>query len=99
MILLYTTFPNEKVAREICSQLVNKDLVKCVNIINNGFSIYKWEGKFAEEAEVYAYLKTTAEKFAETEDFIKKNHPYTTPCLLEIKLNHISPEYKEWVES
>jgi periplasmic divalent cation tolerance protein len=99
MIVLYTTFPSIEVASSICKELVEKDIIKCANIHHAGTSIYKWENKMHSESEVFAYLKTMKDRIGDIEEIFKQLHPYDNPCLFEIKLDYIRPEFKDWIES
>lgn len=99
MIVLYTTFPSQDIAHTICEAMVEKNIIKCANIFASGTSMYKWKGKIHKESETYAYLKTTSDRIDDIEEYFKLNHPYDNPCLFELKLNYIKPEFKDWLES
>lgn len=99
MIVLYTTFPNLEVATKICNALVEKDIIKCANIFGGGTSVYKWKGKLETASEVYAYLKTLKNRIDDIEEHFKEQHPYDNPCLIELQLNYIRPEFRDWVEN
>ena len=45
MVLIYTTFKDNKEANKISKGLIEANLAKCVNLFQNGISIYKWKNK------------------------------------------------------
>ena len=46
------TCPSPEVAEEIASQLVEEQLVACVNVLPSITSIYRWQDKVEKEEEV-----------------------------------------------
>ncbi len=98
MLLVYTTCPNIKNAKEIAKKLVERRLAACVNIIKIEQSIYKWKGKIVEEGEFLLIIKTTESKYNATEAEIKRLHEYELPEVLAVKADKGSKEYISWVE-
>jgi periplasmic divalent cation tolerance protein len=43
--MVHITCPDLEAARALASDLVEKDLCACVNIVNGIESVYKWDGK------------------------------------------------------
>lgn len=95
MILIYTTTPNEKEAKEIANDLLKKKLIACANLFPIQ-SVYPWKEEIAEDKECALILKTTEELFEKTKKEIKKLHSYEIPCI--IKLNaEPNQEYHQWL--
>lgn len=99
IILLYTTFPDQKTAEKICHQLVESRVVACANILSPIKSVYWWKGKIENSNEVPAILKTKSALYAQLLDRLQALHPYEVPCLIEIPTDRINPAYSQWLRS
>jgi len=95
-IILYVTYPNQKTAKTISSQLLKQKLIACVNYlpIESGFS---WNGKVKNSKEVVALLKTKTENWRKVKKEIEKLHPYDIPCIIKMEVE-ANKEYVRWVE-
>lgn len=96
MIIVYSTFPNRKKAKEIAKKLVERKLAGCVNVFPIE-AIYSWKGKTEEGREFAAVIKTRKQRFKQVEDLILKNHPDDTPCVLEIPVGRVAAKYLSWL--
>lgn len=96
MIFIYSTFPTKTKAKEIGRKLVEKKLTACVNIFAID-SIYSFKKKVVRDKEFVAIIKTKKRNFRKIEKFILKNHPYTTPCILEIPIGRVTKKYRDWL--
>lgn len=97
VVFLYVPCPTEEKAKELARQLLEKRLVACANVWPVG-SIYRWEGKVAEEKEWILLVKTTEEKEAAVRQELEKIHPYTVPCIASWPAG-INEKYRKWVEN
>ncbi len=99
MIIVFVTFPDILIAREISQMLVESRLVACANIFPAHESLYLWEGEMASESEVAALYKSTAEAFSAIEAVVKAAHPYDVPCVAswDIKQGHAA--FLQWVDA
>jgi periplasmic divalent cation tolerance protein len=95
--IYYVTAPNIEIAKDLSHKIIEQNLAACANIFPGINSIYKWEGKVCEEMEVVIILKSTSAKKGSLFDFINQNHPYETPCILEIKIDNGNAKYLEWL--
>lgn len=95
--LILTNFPNLDQARQIGTQLVEKQLVACVNILSPCESIYRWKGQVCRENEIPAILKTRSSALGELESVFLELHPYEVPEFLVISPDGGSEAYLEWV--
>lgn len=59
-------------------------------------SIYWWENEAKEDAEAVLFIKTNEPKMAEIEEFLRKNHSYSTPFIGGVHIDRINQEYREW---
>jgi len=94
---LYSTYSSVDAAVAAARTAVDKKLAACVNIYPLMKSIYVWEGKREETAEVAAFFKTrrslvetlTAELWAE--------HSYSLPCFVVLPVEGANTDYIAWV--
>ena len=98
-IIIYTTFETDKQATDIGRALVEQGLAACVNILPNMRSIYKWEGKTQDAAEVVMLIKAKKDNYQQVEAEIKKLHSYQNPCVIAWDITHGSKEYLDWLGS
>lgn len=96
-IMVLMTAPNGDVAAQIARPLVEEGLVACVNIVPGLRSMYRWEGKLCDEAEVLCLCKTRASLFEMVRDRIASLHPYSVPEIIAVPLVQGSTAYLDWV--
>jgi periplasmic divalent cation tolerance protein len=96
-LLVLCTFPNADEARQIGTQLVELQVAACVNLLPQIESIYRWEGAIKSEPEVLALIKTTVNNYREVEARIQALHPYQTPEIIGVPINHGSSAYLGWI--
>jgi periplasmic divalent cation tolerance protein len=60
-------------------------------------SVYRWEGKIAEEREFLLIIKSTRELFPEIKAEISKIHSYHTPEIICLPVIDGSRNYLQWV--
>jgi len=94
---IYMTAGSLEEARRIGRELVSAKLAACVNILPQMQSIYVWEGKLQEEAEVVMIAKTTAARTAELMAKVKSLHSYTVPCVVSLAVEDGHPPFLEWI--
>jgi len=97
VLVVFCTFPGEKEARQIGAALVEKQVAACVNVLPGVTSIYRWEGKVLEDAEVLAMIKTTRAAYGELEAAILELHPYDVPEVIALPVEAGSAAYLKWV--
>jgi periplasmic divalent cation tolerance protein len=97
IIVVLMTAPNGDVAAQIARPLIEEGLVACVNIVPGLRSIYRWEGKLCDEAEVLCLCKTRASLFEMVRDRIASLHPYSVPEIIAVPLAQGSAAYLAWV--
>jgi len=95
--VLLMTAPDQEKAAEIARALVTEGLIACANVVPKIRSIYRWEGKVCDEAEVLVIMKAPRAKFEALSQRVRGLHPYTTPELIELDVTRGLPSYLEWV--
>lgn len=94
---VYITVPTKEEALDISRKLVSLKLAACVNIIDNVTSVYNWDGKMQEDAEVVILAKTRRGLFDELFSEVKAIHSYENPCIVAFPIAVSSAEYAGWV--
>ena len=94
---IYITTKDEDEAKRIGKALVNERLAACVNI-HPIESIYRWEGRIQEEAEVAMFVKTKAKLVDEVIKRVKELHSYEVPCIVALSIEKGYPDYLKWIE-
>lgn len=93
------TAPDEAKAAEIARALLDERMIACANILPRVRSLYRWQGKVHDDAEVLVLMKAPASEFKALEARVKSLHPYQTPELLQFEVSDGLPEYVKWVLS
>jgi periplasmic divalent cation tolerance protein len=95
--IFFVTVPNYEEGRKIATYLVEKQVVACVNIIQNVVSIYRWKEKVEESNEALLIIKTMEKNNEELINAIKKLHSYEIPECIGFKIEKGSPQYLKWL--
>ncbi len=96
-IIIMVTAASRRECRKIARHLVAARLAACVNITPPIESIYRWEGKIADEKEFLMLIKSTRELFPEIKLEIAKLHSYHTPEIICLPILDGSRNYLQWV--
>ncbi|MEW6601255.1 MAG: divalent-cation tolerance protein CutA [Nitrospirota bacterium] len=96
-IVIFITSPNEDEAARIARSLVEAGLAACANIIRNIRSIYTWQGKIQDDAEVLMVVKTKRGLFNEVADMVKRLHSYDVPEIIALPITDGSQDYLDWL--
>jgi periplasmic divalent cation tolerance protein len=95
-IIIISTYPNKKSITKIANELVQNNVVACVNIAKIS-SIYSWQGKIENASEYLALFKTTQKNKKSLKEKIKATHPYEIPEIAEINIASINQSYLKWI--
>ncbi|MGH8273779.1 MAG: divalent-cation tolerance protein CutA [Gammaproteobacteria bacterium] len=96
--VVLTTAPDEAVAADLARMLVEQRLAACVTRFSGAISLYRWQGKVAEEVEVQLLVKTTRSRLAEVTSALAACHPYDEPEVIVLDAAGGSPGYLGWIE-
>jgi periplasmic divalent cation tolerance protein len=94
---VYMTTGSLEEARRIGRELVSARLAACVNILPQMNSIYAWEGKLNEDAEVVLIAKTTAACVPALMARVKSLHSYSVPCIVSLAVEDGHPPFLDWI--
>jgi periplasmic divalent cation tolerance protein len=76
---------------------VEQRLAACVNILPQIRSIYRWQGKVEDAAEVLLVIKTTKSRFPAVRDAIRELHSYDVPECIAFPVSEGAPDYLKWL--
>lgn len=96
-IVLLSTAPTEAVALLVARTLVEEQLAACVNIVPAVRSIYRWQGKLQDDAELLLVIKTTPARQDQAVARLRQIHPYTCPEAIALPILGGNPAYLAWL--
>lgn len=97
--LVFCTTSTRSEALDIARALISKKLAACVNVIDEVYSIYEWEGEIEETKEHILVIKTVASLFDRLKMEIKALHSYELPEIIAIEIKDGSNRYLEWIKN
>jgi periplasmic divalent cation tolerance protein len=96
---VYMTAGSTAEAQKIGKTLVEERLAACVNILDNMQSIFRWENKIQQQAEVVLIAKTTDNRVAALMDRVKSLHSYDCPCIVSLPVSGGYPPFLDWIQT
>jgi periplasmic divalent cation tolerance protein len=97
-IVALTTLASAEEAVKLVQILLERRLIACGNILPGVRSLYRWEGKVADEREVIVLMKTKTSRFEALEMAFAELHPYKVPELLALPVAAGLHKYLEWID-
>ena len=98
-VIVLTTVGTTFDPQPLATQLVEKRLAACVNIIPQLHSVYRWQGKIERESEQLLLIKTVYERLDELKDALFAAHPYQVPEFVVLRPEELSDAYRAWLLS
>ena len=83
-------------AERLARGLVEADLAACVGRIDGLRSIYRWKGAIETAEEVQLIIKTAA-PFEAVRAWVRANHPYEVPEIIELAIAEADEDYAAWL--
>ena len=83
-IVVLTTVSSDDEAVRLVRTLLDRRLIACGTLLPGARSIYRWQGKIADEREVLVLLKTRSARLEPLQEAFKELHPYKVPELLAL---------------
>ncbi len=96
-LIVLTTLSTADEAATLIRALLDRRLVACGTMMPGARSMYRWEGKLADEQEVVVLLKTQSPRLAELQEAFAELHPYRVPELLALPVRAGNAPYLEWL--
>lgn len=98
-IVVMVTAPDMGVASRIAQALVEERLAACVNLFSGVRSIYRWEGKVADESETLMLIKTRQERFHALASRVRALHPYKVVEIIAVPITAGHDAYLRWIDA
>jgi periplasmic divalent cation tolerance protein len=96
-VVVLTTLASADDAVALVRALLDRRLVACGTVLPAGRSLYRWQGKIADEQEVVVVLKTTEARVPALESAFEQLHPYRVPELLALPVTAGLGRYLGWI--
>ncbi len=96
-VVLVTAGSREN-ASLIAGTLIEERLAACCNILPGLTSVYRWEGRVAEDEEVLLICKTRTEHFPQLERRVRDLHTYDVPEVIQLPVTAGSAPYLAWID-
>ena len=96
-VVVMTTVANPDEAVTLVRTLLDRRLIACGTILPAGRSLYRWEGKIADEQETVVLLKTRSARIETLQVAFGELHPYKVPELLALPVMAGSEKYLAWI--
>jgi periplasmic divalent cation tolerance protein len=94
--LVLTTWPADVSPEPLARALVEQRLAACVHVLDAGGSTYRWEGTVETARERQVMIKTTRQRLAAVDAYVRAIHPYAVPEWLVLDAG-ASADYAAWL--
>ncbi|MFL5574674.1 MAG: divalent-cation tolerance protein CutA [Gemmatimonadaceae bacterium] len=98
-VVVLTTVATPDEAVTLVRALLDRRLIACGTILPAARSLYRWEGKVADEQEVVVLLKTRETRVDSLAEAFRELHPYKVPELLALPVAAGAERYLGWIAS
>lgn len=96
-VVLLTTVASAEEAVALVRSLLERRLVACGTVLPAARSLYRWEGKVADEEEYVIILKSRAQRIRDIEAAFEELHPYRVPELVAVPVAAGLSRYLGWI--
>ena len=96
-IVVLSTVANPDEGAALIRALLDRRLIACGTMLPGARSIYRWEGRIADEPETVLLLKTRSAVLHALEAGFAELHPYKVPELLALAPTAGLEQYVAWI--
>ncbi len=96
-IIVLSTCASQQEAEKIAKLLVESRLAACVNILPGIRSVYHWQGKIQDEAEILLLIKSRRPLFEQLQKTLASVHSYEVPEIIAIPIVEGALSYLQWL--
>ena len=96
-VVIYSTVPSKKMAKEITRILMKHKLAACVSMMDNVRSVFSWDGEICEEKEVLLMIKTRRSHYGKVKLVIEDVNSYVVPEIIALPIIDCSEDYLKWL--
>jgi periplasmic divalent cation tolerance protein len=97
-VVVLVTAPSADVAAALGRAIVEEELAACVNVVPGLRSIYRWQGKICDDAEVLCVFKTRTALVERLRERVVALHPYEVAEVIALPIVAGSAAYLRWVD-
>lgn len=98
-IIVMTTLSSADDAVKLVRALLERRLIACGTVLPGARSLYRWQGKIADEQEAVVLLKTRSARLETLQMAFDELHPYKVPELLAVSVTAGNAKYLEWINA
>jgi periplasmic divalent cation tolerance protein len=98
LVVLVTASSSDEAAR-IARALVDERLAACANLVPGVTSIYRWQGRIEEAAEVLLIIKTDRRQLDAVIRRVGALHSYTVPEVVAVSIAGGAAPYLDWLDT
>ena len=98
-VVVLTTVANPVEAEMLVKGLLDRRLIACGTMLPGARSLYRWEGRIADESETVLLLKTRSAALHALEAAFAELHPYKVPELLALSATSGLEKYVAWINT
>ncbi len=96
-IMVLVTAASKQDAGKIGRALVKAELAACVNVLPGLRSLFRWEGRIADEREVLMLIKSRTDLFEPLARAVRRLHRYTVPEIIAFPIARGTADYLAWI--
>ena len=96
-MVVLTTVSSDEEAVTLVRELLDRRLIACGTLLAGARSLYRWQGKVADEHEVVVLLKTRSARLDSLRTAFSELHPYKVPELLALPVEAGLEKYLDWI--
>ncbi len=96
-VVVLTTVSSAEEGEKLIRGLLERRLIACGTMLPGARSLYRWEGKVADEREIVLLLKTRSAIIHAVERAFAELHPYKVPELLALEVQYGLEKYVTWI--
>jgi len=97
VIEITTTVPSAQVGESLASGIIEGRMGACVQISGPVTSVYRWQGNIETSQEWRFVVKTIESRRDQVVDYLRRNHPYELPEIVEHSVAWVEPRFLAWV--
>ena len=98
-IVVLVTVGSEREAETIATALLEERLAACVNVTSPVRSLYRWEGRIADDQEWQLIIKTQARLFEALATRVRALHSYDVPEIIALPVLAETADYMDWIQN
>lgn len=98
-IVVLVTVGSEREAETIATVLLEERLAACVNVTSPVRSLYRWEGRIADDREWQLIIKTQARLFEALAARVRALHSYDVPEVIALPVLAGTADYIDWIQN